>query len=71
MNRIEDRIKETSMSNNHTLQGIIGLVVGVAILNEIMETIGINDNPHESGPGASFLPGSIPLIYNNFTLCQI
>jgi hypothetical protein len=46
MNRIEDRIKETSMSNNHTLQGIIGLVVGVAILNEIMETIGINDNPH-------------------------
>lgn len=46
MNRIEDRIKETSMSNNHTLQGIIGLVVGVTILNNIMETVGCDENPH-------------------------
>jgi len=46
MNRIEDRIKETSMRNNPTLQGIIGLVVGVAILNEIMETVSCDDEPH-------------------------
>lgn len=46
MNRIEDRIKETSMSNDPTIQGIISLVVGVTILNEIVETIGCDDNSH-------------------------
>jgi len=46
MNRIEDRIKETSMSNNPTLQGIINLVVGVVVLNAIVETVGCDDEPH-------------------------
>lgn len=46
MNRIEDRIKETSMSNDPILKGIVSLVVGITILNEIMETIGSDDNSH-------------------------
>jgi len=46
MNRIEDRIKETAMRNDPIVQGIVSLVVGLTILNEIMETIGIDDNPH-------------------------
>ena len=34
------------MSNDPTLLGIIGLVVGITILNEIMETVGCDDNLH-------------------------